>query len=128
MGIKPSSRCDECQEIEFLDHMLFSCAKLHSFWQHINDKVVTIIGQNIMLGTNQVLFGLTKVETDVCFSKINEANHLILLAKLCITKHRFKKPSNLKFIFEYEFLLRKKHFLSLINAEEVEGPDTGQRS
>ena len=127
MGIKTSSHCDECHELEFLDHMLFSCAKLHSFWQHINDKIVTIIGQNIVIETNQALFGLTKDDTDVCSTKINEANHLILLAKLCITKHRFKKPSNLQFIFEYEFLLRKTHFSSLIN-EDREGPDTRQQS
>ena len=116
MGIKTSSRCDDCGELEFLDHMFFSCAKLLSFWRNINYKIEIIIGQDIQLTTNQALFGLTKADVNVSFTKINEANHLLLLAKLCIVQHRFRTPSNLSFIFEYEFLLRKKSFVSLIDS------------
>ena len=119
MGIKTSSRCDECNDIEFLDHMLFSCNKLQGFWQQINYKLVTIVGKDLNLKPEQALFGLTKNDLDISYTKLNEANHLILLAKLCILKHRFKKPSNLSFIFEFELLLRKKCFISLVNAEDL---------
>ena len=116
MGIKESSQCEECHEIEFLDHMLFSCFKLQPFWQQINYKLCAILGNDLELKPEQALFGLTKNDIDASNSKLNEANHLILIAKLCIVKHRFKKPSNLTFIFEFEFLLRKRHFTSLISA------------
>ena len=117
MGIKTTSRCDECGELEFLDHMFFSCTKLQSFWRNINYKIEIIIGQDIKLTTNIALFGQTKADINVSFTKINETNHLLLLAKLCIVQHRFRTPSNLSFIFEYEFLLRKKSFVSLIDSD-----------
>ena len=108
--------------------MFFSCNKLRGFWQQVNYKLVIIVGKDLNLKPEQALFGLTKNDINISYIKLNEANHLILLAKLCILKHRFKKPSNLSFIFEYEFLLRKKCFISLVNAADPEESDTGQRS
>lgn len=128
MGIKTSSECEECHEIESLDHMFFSCTKLKCFWQQINYKLVTIFGREMTLTLDQALFGLTKTNTDAKYTKLNEANHLLLLAKLCIVKHRFKRPSNLTYIFEYEFLLRKTYFTSLITVEDLKESDAGQRS
>ena len=128
MGIKPSILCDDCHEVESLDHMLFTCTKLKPFWQHINFKLGIILDQEVTLKLEQGVFGLTKTNINASYTKINEANHLILLAKLSIVKHRFKRPSNLLFIFEYEFLLRKKCFISFINVEDHKDSDTGQRS
>ena len=128
MGIKPSNVCEDCHEVESLDHMLFSCLKLKPFWQQINHKLGIILDQEVTLKLDQAVFGLTKTNIDANYTKINEANHLILLAKLSIVKHRFKRPSNLSFIFEYEFLLRKKCFISLINVEDHKESVARQRS
>lgn len=113
MKIKPSSQCDECQELEFLDHMFYSCPKLKPFWELIEHKLTQIIGHTMKINVVQALFGLLKHDTNATRSKINEANHLILVAKLCITKNRLIKPGALFYIFESEVLLRSKYFPSL---------------
>ena len=115
MGIKPSNKCEDCNAVESLDHMFFSCLSMEPFWYQISQQLRTITGLDEQLSMGQALFGLSKDDNEISFARINEANHLLLLAKLCITKHRFSKPSNLLYILEYEILLRKKHFTYLFN-------------
>ena len=116
MKIKPSSQCHECQELEFLDHMFYECFELKPFWELIEHKLTIIIGHTIKINAVQALFGLSKQDTHASRLKINEANHLLLVAKLCIAKNRLTKPSVLSSIFDFEFLLRSVYFPSLKRA------------
>ena len=119
MKIKQSSKCDDCPELEFLDHMFVDCITLKPFWKHIEHKLAIIVGRTITISTAQALFGLTKsTDINVSLKKINEANHMLLLAKLCIVKHRYVKPSNIILMFEYELILREKQFPSLKHQEQ----------
>ena len=117
MKLKPSSACDECNELEFIEHMLHTCVTLRTFWETIEHKLTIIIGQNIKISTAQALFGIAKNDIDTSMTKINEANHLLLIAKWCITKHRLTKPSDLSSLFEHELLLRTKYFTSFRNTD-----------
>ena len=58
------------------------------------------------------LFGITQENIKHSPAKIKEANHIILIAKMCISKQKYGKIKNLWLILERELLLRKK-YLSL---------------
>ena len=53
MKIKQSSKCDDCPELEFLDHMFVECITLKPFWKHIEHKLAIIVGRTITISTAQ---------------------------------------------------------------------------
>ena len=61
-----------------------------------------------------ILFGFS-VETipeNISRIKINVANHILLIAKMCVSKHRYGNSNNsnyISIIFESEFQMRKKY-------------------
>ena len=111
MGIKQSNICNYCTELDSLTHFFFNCFHLKSFWKQIDSFIYQILKVNLNITTTIALFGI-KAE-DVCANQtaLNEANHLLILAKVCISKFKYsKKKQDLKFILEYEMMLRKKYF------------------
>ena len=111
MGIKQSNICNYCTELDSLTHFFFNCLNLKSFWKQIDSFLYQILKVNLNITTTIALFGI-KAE-DVCANQtaLNEANHLLILAKVCISKYKYsKKKQDLKFILEYEMMLRKKYF------------------
>ena len=62
---------------------------------------------NITLNEKNVLFGITG--TDVPWLKsqhLKIINHVILIAKMCISKYRYGTPLNLIAMIEYEMNIR----------------------
>ena len=112
MKIKDSNKCDFCEEIATIEHMFFSCRDLKIFWNFIKSKMDAIFSQRKTINLKDALFDF-HFETNTSH-KVNEANHLLLLAKSCISKKQVGTRSQSPVLFlEYEINLRKKHFPSL---------------
>ena len=107
MRIKQNDKCDNCSEIETLQHLFFECRHLLNFWYHVSSVVSDILGKKIKLNITQALFGILPNEIQCPLQKINMANHLIMVAKMCISNAKsFSKYNNLRISFECERGLR----------------------
>ena len=114
MKIKNTNICDYCHEVDFLEHMFVSCQRLKSFWDTIMIIVEYILDQPICMNSTIALFGLLKSSVTCKQEKLNEANHIILLAKFCIVKAKYSPGNqNLHFMFEYELAMRRQYFPTL---------------
>ena len=113
MRIKESDKCDFCQEQDFLDHFFFECGRLREFWNDIELHVGLILKHNLKINAVIALLGITKDDTTANLKRMKEANHLLLIAKMCISVLRNAEINNIKYIFKFHMNLRKKHFLSL---------------
>ena len=68
----------------------------------------------VKLKAINALFGLLSDDVTTSVEALKEANHLILIAKLSISKVKYSSSSkNVIFIFEHEMMLRKKYFIIL---------------
>ena len=66
MKIKETDLCDNCPEVETLEHLFFRCIKLKVFWQYISNLVSLILEKDVSLNTVNALFGITysSIEAD----------------------------------------------------------------
>ena len=110
MQVKSSPFCDNCEEIETIEHMFFLCKELRNFWKHVSDNISIILGRAFILDVVSAIFGLDHSEIDASDKQINVANHVLLIAKLCVSKKKIQREERgLLFSFEYEKVLREKY-------------------
>ena len=108
MKIRDNNKCDSCQEVETLQHLFFNCTSLTTFWKYISELVSLTLETTFSIKVVNALFGITTEDTQADLARIRKANHIMLIAKMCISKGRFSKNKNLRLIFEHEKLLRHK--------------------
>ena len=113
MKIKNTNICDFCQEVDFIEHMFVTCIRLKSFWDIIRNIVEQILEQEVRMICTTALLGILKGNVICKKEKLNEANHVILLAKFCIVKAKYTSNPNIQTVFEHELSLRRKYFPSL---------------
>ena len=77
--------------------------KLIEFGKKIEDYAYLKFGKLIKLELKDVLFGYNETENS---SDVLAINHVILIAKMCISKYRYGKYYDLFFLFERELSLR----------------------
>ncbi len=108
MKIVDNNKCSYCiQEIDYLEHLFYSCPLVKSFWKRFEAYLRGIIGKHIPLGVHDVLFGLKPRE--MCDNESTTvANHLILIGKMCISIFKkTKTTTSMYIIFEQETKFRK---------------------
>ena len=110
MKIKPTNACDHCGEVDYIDHMFFTCTRLKDYWQYIEYILEEIMEDNISLDITSALFGLLIKTANCNRQKLKHANHILLLAKFCIIKSMYNNTESLIYIFDYQLLLRKRYF------------------
>ena len=111
MGIKDNNTCNVCPQLDTLMHFFFECNALRHYWNYIELLINRVLDRHIKINTIIALFGLTKEEINVKQSILNEANAIIILAKVCISKYKYSNiPNSLVFIFDSECLSRAKYF------------------
>lgn len=110
MKIKENELCDNCPEVETLEHLFFNCIKLRTFWGHISTLVSMILEKDFSINVINALFGISYSDIEVNKKRVDKANHMILIAKMCISKSKAKisDGKSLRYIFEYEKCLRQK--------------------
>ena len=109
MNIKPNNKCSNCvSEVDYLEHFFYLCPKVFEFWKEVKNDILIKIGVNIKLNVQTVLFGV--IDSQVSKAKLEKINHILLIAKMCISK--IKKTDSRESIFDLfqrEKLLRKIH-------------------
>ena len=96
------------------DWLHWACILQLSQHQNILERCQAIYSYtNIQTEMNEqtTLFGLTMSDLKKS-EKMNKINHILLIAKLTISKHKYGKVKNLRIIFDSELLLRKPIWLA----------------
>ena len=109
MGIKKSENCDFCGEKDFVEHMFVYCSKINAFWDTISSLIYRQTQVKFNLTASDILLGISS-DKNKLKKHMNIANHIILIAKMCIGKLRYGGMSDIFLIFDLEWSLRKKIF------------------
>lgn len=108
MGIASSNKCSACNanEPDYIEHFFFSCEKVKPIWKSVEDEIYSRTQKQITITEATALLGYH--ENGLSPRDKNISNHLIRLAKMCISKFRYGDPTNILIIFEKELLLRNR--------------------
>ena len=112
MGIKNSDMCEFCKERDLIEHMLINCKLLNGFWSKVYQVIYNYTSEQFQMTDDALLFGYNYESVKVGKDKINTANHILLIAKLSISKFRYGQTKNINIIFDSEMQLRSKFFAS----------------
>jgi hypothetical protein len=104
MKIYDSNRCRSCGEIDYLEHFFWYCPKLIPFWNNVKESIFRVTGLNIDLSETDVMFGYEIDSQNNRYIKI--INHILLIAKMVISKFRYGHIVNIIFAFQYDLQLR----------------------
>ena len=102
MGIKDSERCDYCGEIDVIEHMFVHCTRLKGFWSMVFNEIFSRTNLRIESTDQNILFGISKTDPPTISNNLKIINHIILIAKMCISKTKFGAVSNLFITFDLE--------------------------
>ena len=85
----------------------YQCAKLKEFWKNIKQQILIKHNRRVAIDEKVALFGasITEIEDAEIRKKVN---HIILIAKLAISKYKYCKYKNLEMIFETELAMRSE--------------------
>ena len=76
-------------------------------WNYVTALFRHTLNVNITLDEKNVLFGITGTEVSGLKKQhLKIINHIILIAKMCISKYRYGTPLNLIAMIEYEMKIR----------------------
>ena len=106
MNVRERDKCIFCPDtIDYIEYFFCECPIVANFWKSIQQKVYRETGLRVELSVQTILFWLQKCT----FAKVKVyyINHIILVAKICISI--FKKTetvNSLYIIFQNEIQLR----------------------
>ena len=104
MGISENRNGKFCtDEIDYIEHFFWFCGKINLIWKKVEEYAYLKYDKLIKLELKDVLFGYNETENG---SDVLAINHVILIAKMCISKYRYGKYYDLFFLFEGVLSLR----------------------
>lgn len=112
MKIKETKLCTFCKHVDYVEHFVWQCEQLKSFWNNVSKCILRNTGMNVHLSERDVLFGYEPRKRTVQ-NKI--MNHIILIAKMCISKYKYGERYDLNIILEKELYVRKCWLCILVN-------------
>ena len=104
MGRRENELCPTCQEVDFIEHFFVRCKDVQPLWQEVDKIINSWIGKKILLDEPSILLGPSDPEIEKDHKK--NINHLILIAKMCISKFKYGKGYNIIQILHKECALR----------------------
>ena len=110
MGISQSELCDHCGAKDVIEHMFIYCKLLNGFWDRVFNEIFLYTSCKFEKSDSNILFGL-KYCQNISNSDTNIANHILLVAKLCVSKVRYGEQKNINIVFDTEISVRKKYFI-----------------
>ena len=105
MGLKENSDCDACGEKDYIEHFFCTCPRVRPLWNAVQEKIVQHLNYHLVLSNEYKLFGISKHDVPQVF--VQRVNHVILIAKLCISKYVYGEYDNIVKLLEHELTLRK---------------------
>ena len=106
MGIETSAKCNACNvdEKDYIEHFFFECSKIKPIWKLVENEIHLKTNQTIKIDKSTALLG--HHDEAMSSTDLNTINHLIAIAKMCISKFRYGEIKQIKLIFEKEMQLR----------------------
>ena len=103
MKIRDSSNCKYCPSTrDFIEHFFCNCPKTFDLWARVEHILADKLNLNLKLTEEQKLFGIQANNLVP-----DEVNHIILIAKMCISKYKYGDYTSILEVFDYEMRLRK---------------------
>ena len=104
MGKEVSNICNKCNVIDHVDHFCLLLWKICTIWDKVNFVISRKLNKNTSLTVTDVLFSVH--DKNVSNKNNTFINHVIAIAKLCISKYRYGNHPNLLFLFDHELNIR----------------------
>ena len=106
MNVRESDECTlRPDTIYYIKHFFCECPILVNFLKSIEQKVYRETGLRVELSVQTILFGLQN--STLARFKVDYINHIILVAKMCIsTVKKTERVNSLHIFFEKEIQLR----------------------
>ena len=99
MGLATTKQCLWCTEIDYIEHAFYQCTKLENFWRNVKQYILINYDWRLEINEKIALFGVSKAEIEDAEIR-KKVNHIILIAKLAISKYKSGKCKNLALIFK----------------------------
>ena len=109
MKIKDTDKCEKCGERDVVEHTFFKCKGLSEFWKDVASTIEKKTQIKIVPTETLALFGVIKTDMNVNKKVLNTINHIILIAKMCISKAKYGKVKHVQTNFDRELELREKY-------------------
>ena len=88
MKITLNNHCSYCSgTIDFIEHFLFNCPIVRTFWKSVQNFVLAKFNVKIQLNEIDVLFGLQKRVTLTNEIRLL-VNHIVLIGKMSISIYK----------------------------------------
>ena len=110
MGLKETEKCEHCDHIDFIEHLFIHCTRLNGYWDHVFRLIHFKTGIKIPKTNENILFGIKGLESANC-QQIKIANHIILIAKMAISKMKFGTIKNVFLLFVLDMEQRNNHII-----------------
>ena len=106
LGIVESKYCKYCKnEIDYIEHFFWYCDSINIIWKRVEEYVGLKCNTTIKLKLTDALLGYSGLENNSEVQLV--INHVILIAKMCISKFKYSTYFNLLLLFEKEVNIRK---------------------
>ena len=93
MGIVNSIKCKKCNLTEFSEHFFFDCKANKQLWEEVTNIINSKFGFCIDLNLQTVMTGYFNKKLNK--RNILEINHVLLIAKMVISKSKYGKGRNM---------------------------------
>ena len=110
MGIAPNSLCQLGKVQDFTEHFCAECTAVKPMWKEIEKYLAIYPARSIKLSPSSILLGIDNSIASVNEQKI--INHAILIGKMCISKFKYGKPTDLISLFQTECKTRQLKMFS----------------
>ena len=104
MGKRETNLCETCKEIDYIEHFFVNCNEVQALWKEVNNIINCWLGIRFPLDEKTILLGLNNSALNKTQEK--NINHLLLTAKMCVSKYKYGKRFNLCYTFHKECALR----------------------
>ena len=109
MGIKASDSCDFCGELDVVEHMIIYCPILRGYWETVFNTIFSRTNIRLERSDANILFGIRKTDMSGNLKQYRIINHILLIAKMCISKARAAKSTRIDIFFESELQFRDQY-------------------
>ena len=100
MGIASNSLCQLGKVQDFTEHFCAECTAVKPMWKEIEKCLAIYTGRSLKLSPSSILLGIDNSIASVNEQKI--INHAILIGKMCISKFKYEKSTDLISLFHNE--------------------------
>ena len=106
MSIRESDMCLFCGEKEFVEHFFVLCTVVETIWKEVERCIQQTTALSLSLNTTIILTGYRNLN-NTTLDNVNLINHLILIAKMCISKFEYGRRGNLVEMFRNQCRIRR---------------------